>query len=76
MYFEYSKHFLDNKKYRSEITEEIIEYCITNSQKIRDRHWEDLLNAIYKIPPSNRILKVVYKIKWQTIKILTAYWLD
>ena len=76
MLFEYSKHWLKKRKYRRDITDDAIEYCIQNSNKIKDRYWEDAWNAIARIPPSGRILKVVYKSKGKSIKILTAYWLD
>src|SRR3989344_9487829 len=76
MQFEYSKHWIRKKKYRSDITDDALEYCIQNSNRLQDRHWEDAWNAIARIPPSGRLLKVVYKTKGKTIKILTAYWLD
>ncbi len=76
MVFIYSKHWSYKKRYRPDITSDIIEYCIVNSDKIKDKKWLDASNAITRIPPSGRILKVVYKIKGKDIKILTAYWLD
>jgi len=76
MQFEYSKHWLKKRKYRNDITEEMFEYCIQNSNKLKDKYWEDAWNAITRIPPSGRLLKVIYKSKGKTIKILTAYWLD
>lgn len=76
MYLTYSKHWLLKRNYRPDITTEVIEYCLLISSKINDKHWADIMNGIARIPPSNRTLKVVYKIKGQSIKILTAYWLD
>ncbi len=77
MKFEYSKHWITKKKYRKDIDEYMFEYAITNSAILRDKHWEDALNAICRIPPSGRILKVVYKIKSKDLyKIITVYWLD
>ena len=76
MKFEYSSHWLRKRKYRSDIADDLIEYCIQNSNKLNDKHWKDAWNAIARVPPSGRILKVVYKTKGKTIKILTAYWLD
>lgn len=76
MQFEYSKHWLRKRNDRKDISEDAIEYCIQNSSKINDKYWEDNWNAITRIPPSGRTLKVVYKIKGKSIKILTAYWLD
>lgn len=68
------------KKFRPEITDDLIELCIQNSEKLKDRKWENAFNAIARVPPSGRILKVVYrethKEESKTIKILTAYWLD
>ena len=54
----------------------MIDYCIKNSNKLKDKYWEDAWNAVARVPPSGRILKVVYKTKGKNIKILTAYWLD
>ena len=76
MPFDYSKHWMRKRKYRPDITDDSMEYCIQNSEALRDRRWSDAFNAISRIPPSGRILKVVYKTKGKTIKILTAYWLD
>ena len=72
----HSNHWKRKKKYRANITDDAIEYCIQNSEKINDRKWPDAFNAIARIPPSGRILKVVYKVKGKDFKILTAYWLD
>ena len=72
----YSHHWTKQKKYRPEITDDIIEICINNSKKLKDRIWEDAYNAICNIPPSGRALKIVYKEKGKSIKIITAYWLD
>ena len=71
-----SRHWMHKRKYRPDITEDLIEYCIKHSNKLRDRKWIDAYNAISRVPPSGRILKIVYKTKGKTIKILTAYWLD
>ena len=62
---------------RPDITDDMIEYCIMNSSKLKDRTWEDVWNAICRIPPSGRLLKVVYREKGKDIKIIvTVYWLD
>ncbi len=76
MDFIYSNHWLRKKRYRKTITEIDIEYTILNSIILKDKRWEDVFNAICRVPPSGRILKVVYKRKGKTYKILTAYWLD
>lgn len=71
-----SIHWKLKRKRRKEITNDLIEYAIKNSNELRDKYWEDALNAISRIPPGGRILKVVYKRKGDKIKIITAYWLD
>lgn len=76
MPLKHSNHWKKKRKYRPEITDYIIGYCIQHSAKLRDRKWQDAFNAISRVPSSGRILKVVYKTKGKTIKILTAYWLD
>ena len=75
MQFNYSYHWAKKRKFRDDISEDMIYSCIKHSNKIRDRYWEDAFNAIANMPNSGRTLKVVYKIKGETIKILTAYWL-
>ena len=54
----------------------MIEYALQNSNELNDRYWEDAFNVISRIPPSGRILKVVYKKEKSKIKIITAFWLD
>lgn len=77
MRFKNSFHWENQKKYRSDITDDIIELCIRNSEKLKDRKWHNAYNAIARIPPSGRILKVVYREEGKNIKrIITAYWLD
>jgi len=76
MEFSYSEHWKKKKEYRKDITDECFEYAIQNSNQLKDKHWEDALNAICRIPPSGRILKVVYRREKSKIKIITAFWLD
>lgn len=80
MIFQYSKHWIKQKRFRPEITDDVIEFCIINSNKLNDKKWENAYNAIARIPPSGRILKVVYRELYEgeskTIKIITAFWLD
>ena len=77
MKFKFTFHWSNKRKEgRFEIKDYMIEYCVLNSEKIKDRRWQDAWNAISRIQPSNRKLKVVYKIEGKTIKIITAYWLD
>lgn len=71
-----SEHWKRKRKYRKDITDDSIEYAIKNSNELKDKHWEDALNAICRIPPSGRILKVVYKKEKSKLKIITAFWLD
>lgn len=72
----YSGHWGKKRKYRKDITDDMIEYAIKNSNELKDKYWEDALNAICRIPPSGRILKVVYRKEKSKIKIITAFWLD
>ena len=77
MKYVYSKHWNHKKKYRKEITIDLIGYAIQNSNETRDKHWPDASNAVCRVPPMGRILKVVYKrIGEDKIKIITAFWLD
>ena len=73
----YSEYWMKKRHSRPDITDDMIEYCILNSNKLKDRTWEMVWNAISRIPPSGRLLKVVYREKEKDIKIIvTAYWLD
>lgn len=73
----YSKHWIKkHQKKRKNISNDMIEYAIVNSRQLKDKHWQDALNAISRIPPSGRILKVVYKKKQEKVFVITAYWLD
>jgi len=61
MIFIDSNHWERKRKYRPDITNDIIEYAIMNSNALKDKYWRDALNAVCRIPPSGRILKVVYR---------------
>jgi len=77
MEIEYSKHWKDKQKdEKKDITNDLIEFVIRNSQILKDKYWKDTLNAISKIPNSGRTLKVVYKTRNQKVFIITAYWLN
>lgn len=77
MKIEYSKHWKKKqRKKKKDITNEMIEYAINTSRVLKDKHWKDALNAVSRIPPSGRILKVVFKIKNRNRFIITAFWLD
>ncbi len=77
MTIEYSNHWIKKQKTKKkDITNDMIEYAISNSRASKDKHWKDALNAISRVPPSGRILKVVYKILQQKKFVITAFWLD
>jgi len=62
---------------RKDITDDLIEYALQYSMIIKDRNYEERFNAIHRIPPNGRTLKVVYEwVEKGKIKIITAYWLD
>jgi hypothetical protein len=74
---EYSKHWSKKHlKKKKDITNDLIEYALKNSREMKDRNWESAFNAISRIPPSGRILKVVYRRMQHKVFIVTAYWLD
>ena len=77
MEFAYSNHWLRKEKFRQDITEDLIEYAINNSEEMMDKHWSNASSAICRIPPSGRILKVIFRrLDENKIKIITAFWLD
>lgn len=77
MRLEYSKHWKKRRLYRKDITDNFIIYAVQNSAILKDKYWEDALNAIARIPPSGRLLKVIYKrLSKDRIKVITAFWLD
>ena len=76
MRFMYSRHWKLKQEYRLAISEDLLEYAIIHSSVLKDRRWEDALNAICRIPANGRLLKVVYKRNGNIYKIITAYWLD
>jgi len=77
MEIEYSKHWVKKQKEKKKnITKDAIEFVINNSKILKDKYWKNIFNAISKIPPSGRKLKVVYKKVNQKVFIITAYWLD
>ena len=51
MEIEYSEHWKrKHKKKKKNITNDIIEFALMNSQEIKDKYWKDALNAISIIP--------------------------
>ena len=74
MKFEYSLHWKQKKEIRNEIADDLIEYAISHSNVLSDKNWKDASNAICRVPPMGRILKVVYRrISKDKIKIITAF---
>jgi hypothetical protein len=63
MQIESSDYWKKKRHTRPDIKDDMIEYCITNSTKLKDRTWEDVWNSISRIPPSGRLLKVVHREK-------------
>ena len=62
MEIDYSKHWLRKHSCkRKDITKDMIEFTLKNSKELKDKYWENAFNAISRIPPSGRRLKVVYK---------------
>ncbi|GEM_PF-1311053 len=77
MKFEYSRHWKRKREYRRDISDDLIEYAIQNSDELKDKRWQDASNAICRVPPVGRILKVVYKrVGNHKTRIITAFWLD
>lgn len=77
MEIEYSKHWIKKQKSnKKDITNDVIEFAIKNSDILKDKYWKEAFNAICKIPPSGRVLKVVYKKINRKVFIITAYWLN
>jgi len=77
MRFIYSKHWINKRKYRKDITDFMFEYAIQNSDVLKDKHWVDTSNAICRIPITGKTLKLVYKkVGDNKIKIITAFWVD
>ena len=73
----YSNHWKRKKKARKDISDDLIEYAVQNSNELKDKYWEDASNAICRVPPMGRMLKVVYKKVGKTqVRIITAFWLD
>ena len=77
MQLEYSFHWKNKRKHRKSILDEFLIYAILNSKIFKDKHWDDALNALCRIPVTGRRLKVVYKFKGRNVvKIITAFWVD
>ena len=62
MEIKYSNHWIKKQKSKKkDITTDIVEFAIKNSKYIKDKYWSDAFNALCKIPPSGRTLKIVYR---------------
>jgi len=73
----YSEHWIKKQKSKKkDITNDVIEFAIKSSVMLKDKYWKDAFNAVSKIPPSGRTLKVVYKKLNQKVFIITSYWID
>lgn len=74
---EHSNYWIRKREFRPEITDDFIEYAVQNSDILKDRNWEELFNAITRVPSTGRKLKVVYRRKGKNnIEVITSYWLD
>jgi len=72
----YSNHWeKKHKEKRKDITKDMIEFVLLNSSELRDKHWENIFNAVAKVPPMGRTLKVVYKKLKGKIFIITSFWI-
>ncbi len=70
-----SDHWRGKRASRDDITDDVIEYALIFSPAILDKHWRGCSNAVCRIPPSGRRLKVVYRRVEGKVKIVTAFWL-
>ena len=61
---------------RPDVTNHAIEFVVNHARAVPDRRWPDARNAIARVPPSGRRLKVVFKPQRDAIFVITAYWLD
>ena len=61
MLINHSDYWKRKKNFRPEISDDFIEYAIQNSDTLKDRNWEELFNAIARVPSTGRKLKVVYR---------------
>ncbi|MDO8633747.1 MAG: hypothetical protein Q7K34_00450 [archaeon] len=73
-----SFHWKKKKKFRRNIEQYMIEYALSNPKDFeKDKTQDNALNVIMVIPQNGKRLKVVFrKIGSQTIKLITAYYLD
>jgi len=77
MSLEASAHWKHKRRFRPDISEDMIMTVIIRGKTTRDPHWAGTLNSIARIPPPGRTLKVVYRIlDPKRYRIIAAYWLD
>ena len=73
----HSYHWKRKRKSKKDITDDLIEYAVQNSDELRDKYWRNASNALCRVPPVGRMLKVIYRrVGRNEIKIITAFWLD
>ncbi len=74
---ESSNHWRHKRKYRPDISDDMLLTVIIRGRKMRDSQWVGVLNSVGRVSPSGRRLKIVYKILGRKrYRIITAYWLD
>ena len=77
MQIEHTNYWERKRRFRPEITDDFIEYAVQNSDILKDRNWEELFNAIARVPTTGRKLKVAYRRKGKNnIEVVTSCWLD
>ena len=73
----HTDYWAKKREFRPEISDDFIEYAVQHSNILKDRNWEELFNAIARIPATGRLLKVVYRRKGKNnIEVITSYRLD
>ena len=77
MKIRYSEHWARKRGLRRELSDDVLTFAIENSQPLSDRDHEGLLNAICRIPPVGRKIKVVYRRTGKgEVHLITAYWME
>ena len=72
-----SLHWRKKKKFRKDIENYMIEYAVNSGKIEKDRLHKNALNSICIIPQTGKRLKVVFrKIGKESIKLITAYYLE
>jgi len=77
MSLESSKHWERKRRFRPDVSDDMLLTVIGRGRKTRDVHWAGVLNSVGKVPSTGRRLKVVYRMLGRKrYRIITAYWLD